>query len=336
MAVSIEDVARKAGVSTATVSRTLRGLDGVGEETRKRVQAIVKELRYVPSVAASNLARGSTRTIGVVAPSVSRWFFGAVIEGAGTVFAQRGYDAILCALPDKNPPRALFHADSLRNRVDGVLIASTYFNAYEVDELRSLDLPAVFISVAQPGFCHVGIDNQAAATKAVEHLIELGHRTIGHISGRPEYSARYIPSAARTESYRQTLAEHGLEVHDTLEAPSDLTAASGYHAAMELLERRPDVTAIFAVSDEVGMGVMQALKEKGLVAGRDVSVASIDGHDLDDAAGLTSVDQHVYKQGIAGATLLLDQIDTQTAPQSIILDTDLVVRSSTGLLDSAS
>ncbi|MEA5052203.1 MAG: LacI family DNA-binding transcriptional regulator, partial [Propionicimonas sp.] len=281
MAISIEDVARVAGVSTATVSRALRGLPNVTPATRDAVLEIAARLGYVPSRSASALASGRTRTVGLVAPSVSRWFFATAFEGAEHTLRQAGFDALLYSLPESPVPRKPFDPDVLRGRVDAVLVASLSFSADEVERLRSLGMPAVFVSVQQPGFGFVGIDDRAAAVQATRHLLDLGHRVIGHIGGRRADQAPYSPTTRRREGWLRTLAAAGLE-SEGLDVEGDFTAWGGHDSALALLQRRPDLTAIFAASDEMAMGAIKAVRGRGLEVGVDVSIIGLDGHSLAD------------------------------------------------------
>ncbi|MDR0783889.1 MAG: LacI family transcriptional regulator, partial [Propionibacteriaceae bacterium] len=202
----IDDVAQRAGVSTATVSRALRGLPNVSATTRQRVQQIAEELGYVPSRSAAALASGRARSVGLVVPAISRGFFATLLEGAEYALRAADYDALLYSLPDNVPERRLFDPDVLRSRVDAVMVASMLFGQSEVTGLRSLAMPTVFVSVTQSGFSHVGIDDNAAAALATTHLIDLGHTTIGHVSGYSTDNNPATPTSRRREGWRQTLA----------------------------------------------------------------------------------------------------------------------------------
>jgi DNA-binding LacI/PurR family transcriptional regulator len=330
VSVSIEQVAEAAGVSTATVSRALRGLPSVTEATRAAVQAAADELGYVPSPSASALASGRTRSVGLVAPAISRWFFATALEGAEHALRAADFDALLYSLPDATPPRKTFDAEVLARRVDAVVVASMFFSDAEVEQLRSLGVPAVFISVRQPGFPHVGIDDEAAAGLAVSHLVELGHTVIGHVSGLATDRNPAAPTMRRRNGWRQAMSAAGLSPDDDLDSPADMTAAGGHRAASALLDRRPDITAIFAASDETAMGVFLALRERGMEPGREVSVVGLDGHNLGEVMGLTTVAQPAYRQGFEAARLLLAATKGEPMPEQTLFDTELVVRSSTG------
>lgn len=332
MATSLEDVAREAGVSTATVSRALRGLPMVTEATRDAVVEVATRLGYVPSRSASALASGRTRTIGLVAPAISRWFFATAFEGAEHALRAAGFDALLYSIPDNSSPRKQFDADVLRGRVDAVLVASMSFSQGEEERLRSLGMPAVFVSVQQPGFPFVGIDDTAAGRTATRHLMELGHRVIGHICGPQADQLAFSPTIRRMEGWARVLTEAGLDPTG-LAVQGDFSAASGVRCANDLLDRHPDLSAIFAASDEMAMGAIKAIQDRGLVVGRDISVVGIDGHELGDVMGLTTITQPAYHQGARAAALLLERLrGTGVADddKTVVFDTSLVVRSSSG------
>jgi DNA-binding LacI/PurR family transcriptional regulator len=328
---SIEDVARLAGVSTATVSRALRGLPHVTPATRALVQRTASALGYVPSRSAAALASGRTRTIGLVAPAISRWFFATAFEGAEHALRAADFDALLYSIPDTGHPRTPFDADVLRRRVDAVVVASMSFGSDEVERLRSLNVPVVFVSVHQPGFAYVGIDDDAAADQATRHLMEYGHRVIGHIGGERGDDNPYAPTPRRRAGWHRTLAAAGLEHGDDLDEAGDFTAESGGRAAHALLDRRPDLTALFVASDEMAMGALQAAHERHLSPGQDISIVGIDGHNLGSLMGLTTVAQPAYDQGARAARFLLEALDGDYDPTaSVLFDTTLIQRWSTG------
>ncbi|KFI46992.1 transcriptional regulator, LacI family [Bifidobacterium bohemicum] len=333
--VRIEDVAREAGVSTATVSRTIHGLPGVGAETREQVLEITRELGYIPSHSAMSLASGSTHSIGLVLPDVSRWFFANAVEAAEQILRTNGYDALIYSLPDyREGGRRRFDPRVLDSKVDAVAVISLFFDNREVRLLRSLGVPAAFLSVDQPGFTHVGIDDEDAMSKACEHLIGLGHRVIGHLSGMTNDKCPNAPTQRRRNGWRKTLLAHGLECGLDLDSPADImTAKNGFVAANALLDRRPDVTAIVASSDEMAMGAIQALRDRSIEPGRQVSVVGIDGHDLDEAFGLTSVEQPVRREAARIIQLLLQQLAGDERVRRELFDTNLVRRASSARLE---
>jgi DNA-binding LacI/PurR family transcriptional regulator len=334
MKVRIQEVAAAAKVSTATVSRTLRNLPGVGERTREHVLKVARELAYTPSHSAASLASGATHSFGLVLPDVSRWFFASAVESMEQTLRAADYDALIYSLPDySRDHRPQFDPQVLRSKVDAVVVLSLYFDDEEVSLLRGMDVPSAFLSVMQPGFSHVGIDDEAAMTQACEHLIGLGHRVIGHLSGMTNDKRPSAPTQRRRNAWKASLESHGLEWAPGLDSSAKvMTAENGYNAANVLMDRRPDVTGIVSSSDEMAMGAAQALRERGLVVGRDVSIIGIDGNGLSEAFGLTTVAQPVHEQGECVVRTLLAALAGDTKVHTRIFPTRLMVRDSTGPL----
>ncbi|MFF9563968.1 LacI family DNA-binding transcriptional regulator [Leifsonia sp. NPDC014704] len=337
----IDDVARLAGVSTATVSRALSGNGPVSDRTRARVVQAASELGYVVSSDASSLASGRTRNIGAVVPHLNRWFFTSVIEGAERVLLGQGYDLTLYNLSgDGGERRRVFDHHLLRNRVDAVFTVSLELAEQEVGRLLALGKPVVGVGGPLPGVSTLTIDDLAVARLATDHLISLGHRRIAHIGGSQEFDLDFHIPTSRRLGYEQSLRDAGLPVDEQLHRASDFTLPGGYDAAKQLLgspHERP--TAIFAASDEMAIGAILAARDLGLSVPRDVSIIGIDDHPLADFFGLSTVAQHPDRQGEQAAALLLDALQAargaparaRPEPLSHTAPADLIVRSSTAV-----
>lgn len=334
MAITIRDVATAAGVSTATVSRALRGLPNVDENTRARVRAIAADLDYVISPSASRLASGRTGSVAVVTPFVSRWFFATVLSGVEGVLQHAGLDLLLMAVGDPSETSVLPPlAPRLRRRVDGVLAIALPPDDPQMTEMLGLDLPTSLIGASHPGVPAVVIDDVEAASTATRHLINLGHRRIAVICGTPA-STPFTAEHDRLRGFAKTMNEAGLEVDPMLELYGHFTSMGGEQAMNALLTLRERPTAVFALSDEMAFGAMRALRRHGLVPGRDVSIIGIDGHDMSDYLELTTVAQPVYDLGRIAAEALVEQLRHGVAhpPGPVYLPTQLIVRGSTGPL----
>jgi len=337
----IDDVARLAGVSTATVSRALSGNGPVSQTTRARVVRAASDLGYVVSSDASSLASGRTRNIGAVVPHLNRWFFTSVIEGAERVLLGQGYDLTLYNLSgDGGERRRVFDHHLLRNRVDAVFTVSLELAEEEVGRLLALGKPVVGVGGPLPGVSTLTIDDLAVARLATDHLISLGHTRIAHIGGSQEFDLDFHIPTSRRLGYEQALRDAGLPVDEQLHRASDFTLPGGYDAAKQLLgspHERP--TAIFAASDEMAIGAILAARDLGLSVPRDVSIIGIDDHPLADFFGLSTVAQHPDRQGEQAAALLLDALQAARAaptrarpePLSHTAPADLIVRSSTAV-----
>lgn len=332
--VTIEDVALAAGVSTATVSRALRGLPHVSPDTRKRVTDTAVQLGYVASKSASSLATGRTATVGVVTPHVARWFFAQAIEAIETELRERGYDVLLLVLPPGTlGTRETFEADRLRHRVDAVAVLTVPLTGSEVDALRRLRLPTVFVGGSVAGAMSVRIDDLAVGRTATEHLIRLGHCRIGHINGDPDEPVNSTAPVDRRAGWRSALRSAGLPADPRLDVAGHFTVDGGRAAMEQLLALDDPPTAVFAASDEMAFGAMAAAREAGVdVPGR-LSVIGVDDHELSALWGLTTVRQPVHEQGHLAAALLLRALRSRDAARPtdhVLLDVELVERTSTG------
>jgi len=329
----IKDVARELDISTATVSRALRGLPGVSEATRERVRVAARQLGYVPSPGAAGLASGQTRTVAVIVPFVSRWFFASVVQGAEEVLSERGYDLLLYNLAGSEAARhRVFEGGRLTKRVDAVLVLSLQPSAVELNLLAALDRPVTFVGADVPGWSTVRIDDEHAARTATEHLIGLGHERIAYVGGPGELD--FTAPNAREEGYRDSLRDAGLPCDPRLEVDGGFTLAGGTAAGRELLTRPDRPTAIFAASDEMAMGVLRAARELGVRVPQDVSVVGLDDHELAAFFDLTTVTQPVLEQGRLAARQVLDALGATTVaagwhPEQVILPTALLERGST-------
>lgn len=330
----IDDVARLAGVSTATVSRALRGLPTVSEPTRSRVLDAARALGYIASPSASRLAGGRTATVAAVVPRITRWFFGTVIEAAEEVLHQAGYDLLLYNLGGREQERRrLLHTAGLHKRVDALMLVATPLEPADVAALTGLALPGVTVSSGTPvpGWPSVRIDDVAAARTATEHLLALGHRRIAHISGDPTDELAFTTHIDRQRGYRQALRAAGQQIDPRLDVAARFTVDGGSQATAELLRRGAPPTAIFAACDEMAMGAMATLRQAGLRVPQDVSVIGIDDHDLAAVVGLTTVGQPAADQGRLAAHTLLSPLrqGTDQSVGEVMLPTRLVVREST-------
>ena len=330
----IEDVARRAGVSAATVSRALSGAGSVASATRERVLGAAEELGYVVSSSASALATGRMRNVGVVIPFLNRWFYGAVVEGAESALLAQGYDLTLYNLGGSfDERRSVFEHFLLRKRVDAVIAVSLELPADEVQRLHDLGKPMVGVGGPLPGVRTLSIDDIQVSRLATDHLIGLGHRRIAHIGGDPDIEMDFHLPTNRRIGYQEALAAAGIPIDPSLFQPGDFTMQAGYEAAKQLLGAPRDrPTAIFAASDEMAIGAILAARDLGLDVPRDVSVVGIDDHDLAGFFGLTTVAQYPMLQGRMAVDVLMTELHPgRPEPESLNtpLPFDLVVRSST-------
>jgi LacI family repressor for deo operon, udp, cdd, tsx, nupC, and nupG len=330
----IDEVARLAGVSTATVSRALSGRGYVSDATRVKVAQAAQDLDYVVSSNASSLASGRTRNVGVVVPSLNHWFFASVIEGAESALLRQGYDLTLYNLTGGGEERkSVFDHFLLRQRVDGVIAIGLELTEAEVSSLHAMGKPLIGVGGAIAGVFSLTMDDVAVARLATEHLLSLGHSRIAHIGGGKEFDLDFHLPSNRRIGYEGALRDRGIEPDPALFRPADFTLPGGYEAAKQLLgnpHNRP--TAIVASSDEMAIGSILAARDLGLHVPQDVSIVGIDDHQLSSFFGLTTVAQFPLRQGEQAVEALMEYLEPgKDAPASarVPLDYELIVRSST-------
>lgn len=331
--VTISDVARAAGVSRAAVSKVIRNAYGVSAGMRERVEAAIEELGYRPSVAARAL-RGSSYRLGLEIPYVNGRFMTQIVEGAGRALTGTPYQLVLA--PADGPEYSTLEslADGL---VDGIIAVSPLVDPAWLEELAHR-VPVVMLGRHDdPERYDTVVGDDAAGARAVmDHLYELGHRRIAHVTV-PEAVTDLdsgTPHAVRLQTYRAYLAEAGLEA--LVEGAGGETGPGGAREAAERLLARPDPpTAIFAGHDDIAMGVLAAVAG----AGRAVAVAGYDNTDVSahPLIDLTTVDQQGVEMGAQAATMLLERLRGRTEPRRWTAAVTLHARgSSTRLSDSGS
>ncbi len=331
MALTIKDVAREAGVSTATVSRALRGHSNVDPGTRDRIVEVARRLDYVVSPAASRLASGRTGSVAVLTPYVSRWYFASVLAGIEEAMQQMDFDCLLHTVPEPGVASLDIAGRRLRHRVDGVLVIGLQASSPDVSSLMAQGFEMTLIGNVAEGASSVLIDDYGGALTATRHLVNLGHRSIAIIGGS---DGPFLVERNRLAAYRAALDEAGIERHPGLEVTGGFTVDGGEAAMSVLLARAERPTAVFAISDEMAFGALRALRRHGLVAGRDISVIGFDGHEMSDFLDLSTIAQPVKELGLQGARALLTQIAQPDRLETKVLPTVLTVRASTSSPDT--
>ncbi|MDL9981520.1 LacI family DNA-binding transcriptional regulator [Microbacterium sp. ASV49] len=328
----ITDVARAAGVSTATVSRALAGRPHVSAATRERILRLAAELGYVPSSSASGLRSGHTRAVAVVVPRIDGWFYSSVVEGADAELRRAGYDLVLFSLGGRDGERErLFHESILGKRGDGVLALCIDFSRGERAQLAELRLPTMIVGGPVRGVRYVGIDENEAAAIATEHLLELGHTDILFIEGGAEIGQRLNPrvSKERRQGYENAMRAAGRPEEAIRSIQGEFSAAVARARMHELLEAGSVPTGIVAASDEMAVGAILALRARGLRVPEDVSVVGVDGHPVAELFSLTTVAQDPFTQGRTAARMLLDDIGARSSRRSVRVPVEFVPRTST-------
>ncbi|GAB3397336.1 LacI family DNA-binding transcriptional regulator [Humibacter soli] len=307
---SITDIAGAAGVSTATVSRALRGLPNVSETTRDRVRRAADDLGYVPSSSASGLASGRTMAMGAIVPGLALPFCAEVIEGVDAVLRSESYDLILFSLGQHGGERErVFRRTILRRRTDALIALCIDFDAEERRQLVATGNPVMLVGGSVRGLPHVAIDQADAARMATRHLIESGHTCIAHLGGAGLPGRTKATASQRREGYESALRDAGIPVRPELAIRADPDPAMTRRRLAALLTaREPRPTAFFADSDSLGVMAILVAEGVGLRVPSELSVAGIDDHGLAEVFGLTAVAQDPFDQGATAARMLLDQL----------------------------
>ncbi len=327
---TIEDVAREAGVSVATVSRALRGMDHVAASTRERVVTTAQRLGYSPHFGASLLAGGATRTIGLVAPYYDIWYTSQVLAGVEEVLSAAGHDLVIYAAnTPANREQFLLRAHSLQTRIDGLLLVDFFPDVTQLEQLVDSGLNLVAIGEDAARVPSISIDNFDAAFRATRHLIEIGHTRIG-IAGGQQVSLDTSPVlAARIDGYQAALADAGLKEVADYRLTGMLTVSGGRQALDEWADQLDPPTAVFFMSDEMAMGGLAQARRLGIdVPGR-LSIIGFDDHDLAEATGLSTMRQRVRQLGSLAAERMLSLPDHDSGRVHELMPVELVVRDST-------
>src|SRR3954449_3625624 len=326
----MSDVAARAGVSHQTVSRVINGHPNVAPLTRERVLAIIAELGYRPNTAARALVTGSTRTIGLVTVNINQYGPAQTLVGLEQAARAAGYSLSVTVLDAATAGAMRDAVDRfVAQSVDAVVALATYDDAF--DALHAISAPVPLITV-QSGGMHeepaVGVDQIAGARLATRHLLDLGHRTVHHVTGPADSKE----ARDRIEGWRAELTAAGAPVPVCLHG--DWTPSSGYEAGRRLAARSragEEITAVFMANDQMALGLLAALHEAGLEAPRDVSVVGFD--DLPEAPyfppPLTTVRQDFAELGRRGVQLVLARLGGEDLHPGPVPAT-LLVRGSTG------
>ena len=327
----MRDVAERAGVSVTSVSHVINHTRRVSDDLRQRVLLAMEELGYQPNALARSLRRKETHTLGVIVPNSADPFFGEVTRGVEDTCFERGYNIILCN-SDSDLAKELHYSNVLsEKRVDGILFLAAGGKSTEhIHSLQNQGTPLVVVDRHVPDLTLdvVLVNNAWGGWLATRHLIDLGHRHIGCITGPSDLTL----SAERVTGYRRALQEAGLSIDENLVVKGDFQFESGYRAALHFLGLRPPPTAIFANNDLMAVGVINAALKLGCAVPADLSVVGFDDVPLASFIYplLTTVAQPKYDMGVVATTMLLERINNpDMPPRQTLLETQLIVRDST-------
>ncbi len=331
--VSLKDIAARAGVSFQTVSKVLRGKGNVSPQTREWILQVAQELGYVPNVLARSLVSQRTWTIGVVASDLSDQVLSQFVVGAEREARRQGLCVIVGSIDQEGSDLERYLRILIERRIDGLLLAAPQLEHHTgIGEILRGQIPVVSIYHV-PGMhdsiLRVGSSHSQTGFIATQHLLEKGHRRIGTITG---LTSRRV-TQSRLRGYQRALEEAGIAFDPNLVEEGNWQVQGGYDAAVRLLERASDLTAIFVQNDIMAVGVLSALYDKGLHVPTDCAVVGCD--DIPIAAHtippLTTIHLPFYETGEAAVRLLLEIIAQQeTTRPSVLLPVYLVERASSG------
>ena len=325
------DVAERAGVSTSTVSRTLRGMSTVSAEVRARVEQAARELNFAVSRQAASLVTGRTGNVAVMVPTLTSWFMGSALTSLGPLLRAAGMEMNIYVIPDMAERTAFFERLPARRNADALLVFCFDLTEKETARLDDLGMPVIYVSQHVDGRPSVYVDDVAAARKATHHLLNLGHRRIAfaHTVGARGFS---FSSQERLLGYRQALTEAGIPLDDDLVVgapPQDKRGAM--EAVGHLLSLHEPPTAIFAEQDELAASLISVLRRTRIDVPERMSVLGFDDQPLADWFDLSTVAQSPSDIGREAGELALALVNDSEADhvRHVVLPTHLIPRETT-------
>jgi DNA-binding LacI/PurR family transcriptional regulator len=337
MPATIRDVAKRAGVGVATVSRVLNNSGLVSESARQQVLEAVAALNYVPNPTARRLSLGKTFTIAVIVPFFTRPSFVERLRGIDSIFGDSRYDMIVMNV-ETVAKRNKYLAEVPRpDRVDGVIIVTLTPNDEEVQTFKAAQVPVILVDTHHPGLPSVMEDSVLGGRQATQHLIDLGHTRIAYLSDvLDDVFSDTAASLSRYRGYQQALEAAGIPLREDYVKQGRHSREEARRCAVDLFALVDRPTAIFAASDTQAIGVMEAARDAGLRVPEDVSVIGYDDLEVASYLGLTTMRQSLYESGKRGAELLLQAIEGQLSePVSVDMPVELVVRQSCRRIETA-
>jgi DNA-binding LacI/PurR family transcriptional regulator len=327
------DVAQRAGVSIATVSRALRDVPGVSQPTRERIRQIAQELSYVVSPEASALSRGSTGRVAIVMPRLDAWFYSAMLASMAPVLRGAELDMLVYQVDGEEQRTRFLRELPARRKADAVILTALPMAQAEVERLDLMGVHVVVAGGEVRDYPHVQVDDFEAGRTAVQHLVDLGHRRIAMIRTSDTDGTTWSSDLQRLRAWRETLAAAGLDAADELLVTETYGVDAGARAMARLLALSAPPTAVFAYSDELAFAAIAHARAQGLAVPGDLSVVGTDGHPLGELLGLTTVDQDVAGQGRLAAELAVRLLRGADEVADVDLAVRLVDRGSTGPVD---
>lgn len=337
---TIYDVAERADVGIATVSRVLNNSEQVSTVTRERVLAAMRELHYRPSQPARDLSRGrgpeQRLTIGVIVPFFTRPAFVERLHGIEVAVAEHNYELIIYNAETPELRERCFREAA--GRVDGLIAVSLPPVGSDIEHIRRADVPTVLVDAHHTDLSRVIIDDVAGGRLATQHLINCGHRKIAYISDPFDSPFNFTSSRDRYLGYAHTLDDAGIPIREECVLQGEHGQYQARLLTHTLLELDDPPTAIFAFSDTQAMGVLGALREAGLSCPDDIALIGFDDIEVAQYLGLTTVHQPLYESGLRAFRLLIDIVEDdapEAGPREVILPLSLIERQTTAYIEAS-
>lgn len=336
MASTIDEVARRAAVSAATVSRALRGLPNVSAETRHRILQVAEDLNYGIRPQASRALTGR-KVVAIVTPLMDGWFYSKVATAAALELSAVGFDAVHYRSETAEAQTGLVKQLLGQKLIDGCVVVSFPLEGEALNCFNVHGIPLVTVETHSEAFPSIFIDNVAAAELATRHLINLGHKRIGFISTSKDFTSQDLIPTTRLKGYHQALKQAGIKRDSKLEICGNDVYEGGAEAMKELLSIHDPPTAVFASSDEMAIGALKTLRDLSLNAPEDFSVIGFDDNDVAEYMGLTTIKQPVTQFGELAAARVAAHLAGEeiTGSEDLELTFRLVIRSTTGPLKNS-
>jgi DNA-binding LacI/PurR family transcriptional regulator len=315
MPATIRDVAKRANVGIATVSRVLNNSTSVSKETRKKVLKAIKELDYTPNPIARRLSLGRTLTIGVVLPFLTLPSYVERLRGIQNALAETEYDLVLYTAGTPDQKGAYFSRLASKSQVDGLLVISLSPTDKQANRFVEADLPVVLIDARHPKLCSIFVDDIAGGYLATKHLIELGHTKIAYLSDYIDTPFHFIAFRNRYTGYLQALEEAGIPFRPDYHQQGEIGGQEAPQNAKVLLELPNPPSAIFAASDTYAIGVLNAAQQLGIKVPDELSVIGFDGIRDAQYLNLTTIKQPLFDSGVKGVNLLLSLLESRLETQ---------------------
>lgn len=328
--VTIQDVARVAGVSTQTVSRVVNNSPNVSKKTRTHVQEIIESLGYSPNLHAKRLKQGKTHSIMAVMPFLTLPSIVERLRGVLEALSASEFDLIPFSVENPEDRETYLASLANRSRADGVLIISMPITDTQVQRFQNIDMPVVLIDSNHPDLKRILVDDIAGGKMATDHLLELGHTRIGFISDYLDNPLHFSSMADRFKGYCIALEEKGIKINSQYQKQGKHGREEARQMALELLNLPVPPTAIFAASDTQAIGILDAAKQLNISVPDELSVIGYDNIRDADYVNLTTIHQPLFESGLEGGKAILEQIGNNISDTlEICLPVSLVIRGTT-------